>query len=290
MVRIGPHGHSGTGTNEIWRIRGRWAACRGWTTGWLSSPGRAAGHRPRHCDGTGAGWSLDCCGRPSSGAGQIAGAGVLLRRRCHHGPWRYGAPRRVRRDRRGVGAERGRPGRIQLQTDQTGWWPTRGTPYVDGDDPQHPAQTMGALPSGESRARSWSHVSYWKPSVMEQQPRLAHRHHDDGGLPDRARLQRLLGLQSGHRALLRRSGHRNGTVRCGGQLPGTAQGCHDGRGHHRGRSTWLQDDRRAEAIGAAAVYLAGQAARTLTGTVQYSLDLLEEIGYSIDASGADAPS
>ncbi len=45
-----------------------------------------------------------------------------------------------------------------------------------------------------------------------------------------------------------------------------------------------------EAIGAAAVYLAGQTARTLTGTVQYSLDLLEEIGYSIDASGADAPS
>jgi hypothetical protein len=36
-----------------------------------------------------------------------------------------------------------------------------------------------------------------------------------------------------------------------------------------------------EAMGAAAVYLAGQTARTLTGTVQYSLDLLEEIGHPV---------
>lgn len=36
-----------------------------------------------------------------------------------------------------------------------------------------------------------------------------------------------------------------------------------------------------EAIAAAAVYLAGQTARTRTGTVQYSLDLLEEIGHPV---------
>jgi citronellol/citronellal dehydrogenase len=36
-----------------------------------------------------------------------------------------------------------------------------------------------------------------------------------------------------------------------------------------------------EAIGAAAVYLAGQSAGTLTGTVQYSLDLLEERGLPV---------
>ena len=45
-----------------------------------------------------------------------------------------------------------------------------------------------------------------------------------------------------------------------------------------------------EAIGAAAVYLAGQTAQTLTGTVQYSLDLLEEIGHSVAAAGAGTPS
>ncbi len=45
-----------------------------------------------------------------------------------------------------------------------------------------------------------------------------------------------------------------------------------------------------EAIGAAAVYLAGQTASTLTGTVQYSLDLLEEIGQPITASETGTPS
>jgi citronellol/citronellal dehydrogenase len=45
-----------------------------------------------------------------------------------------------------------------------------------------------------------------------------------------------------------------------------------------------------EAIGAAAVYLAGQTASTLTGTVQYSLDLLEEIGQPIAASETGTPS
>ena len=45
-----------------------------------------------------------------------------------------------------------------------------------------------------------------------------------------------------------------------------------------------------EAIGAAAVYLAGQTARTLTGTVQYSLDLLEEITRPVAASRASAGS
>ena len=44
-----------------------------------------------------------------------------------------------------------------------------------------------------------------------------------------------------------------------------------------------------EAIGAAAVYLAGQTAGTLTGTVQYSLDLLEQIGQPIPTSGAGTP-
>ena len=41
-----------------------------------------------------------------------------------------------------------------------------------------------------------------------------------------------------------------------------------------------------EAIGAAAVYLAAQTARTLTGTVQYSLDLLDEIGQPVTAGNA----
>src|SRR3984957_1465579 len=41
-----------------------------------------------------------------------------------------------------------------------------------------------------------------------------------------------------------------------------------------------------EAIGAAAVYLAAQTATTLTGTVQYSIDLLEQIGEPI---GGGAP-
>ena len=40
----------------------------------------------------------------------------------------------------------------------------------------------------------------------------------------------------------------------------------------------------------AAVYLAGQTARTLTGTVQYSLDLLEEIGQPVTASETGTPS
>jgi citronellol/citronellal dehydrogenase len=40
-----------------------------------------------------------------------------------------------------------------------------------------------------------------------------------------------------------------------------------------------------EAMGRAAVYLAGQSARTLTGTVQYSLDLLERIGEPVGAAG-----
>jgi citronellol/citronellal dehydrogenase len=39
-----------------------------------------------------------------------------------------------------------------------------------------------------------------------------------------------------------------------------------------------------EAMGRAAVYLAGQNARTLTGTVQYSLDLLQRIGEPVDGS------
>ena len=39
-----------------------------------------------------------------------------------------------------------------------------------------------------------------------------------------------------------------------------------------------------EAMGRAAVYLAGQNARTLTGTVQYSLDLLGRIGEPCDGS------
>ncbi len=39
-----------------------------------------------------------------------------------------------------------------------------------------------------------------------------------------------------------------------------------------------------EAMGRAAVYLASQSARTLTGTVQYSLDLLERIGAPVGAA------
>lgn len=42
-----------------------------------------------------------------------------------------------------------------------------------------------------------------------------------------------------------------------------------------------------EAIGMAAVYLAGQTAGTLTGTVQYSLDLLEELGLPVPTTGAE---
>jgi hypothetical protein len=45
-----------------------------------------------------------------------------------------------------------------------------------------------------------------------------------------------------------------------------------------------------EAIGMAAVYLAGQTAGTLTGTVQYSLDLLEKIGQPVPAVRVDRPS
>jgi citronellol/citronellal dehydrogenase len=45
-----------------------------------------------------------------------------------------------------------------------------------------------------------------------------------------------------------------------------------------------------EAIGMAAVYLAGQTAGTLTGTVQYSLDLLEELGLPVPTTGAAHPS
>jgi citronellol/citronellal dehydrogenase len=41
-----------------------------------------------------------------------------------------------------------------------------------------------------------------------------------------------------------------------------------------------------EAIGMAAVYLAGQSAGTLTGTVQYSLDLLEELGLPVPTAAA----
>jgi citronellol/citronellal dehydrogenase len=41
------------------------------------------------------------------------------------------------------------------------------------------------------------------------------------------------------------------------------------------------------AMGRAAVYLAGQNARTLTGTVQYSLDLLEQIGEPLSGSPVD---
>ena len=37
-------------------------------------------------------------------------------------------------------------------------------------------------------------------------------------------------------------------------------------------------------MGRAAVYLASQSARTLTGTVQYSLDLLERIGAPVGAA------
>jgi citronellol/citronellal dehydrogenase len=45
-----------------------------------------------------------------------------------------------------------------------------------------------------------------------------------------------------------------------------------------------------EAIGLAAVYLAGQTAGTLTGTVQYSLDLLEELDLPVPATAVDHPS
>jgi citronellol/citronellal dehydrogenase len=44
------------------------------------------------------------------------------------------------------------------------------------------------------------------------------------------------------------------------------------------------------AMGKAAVYLATQTAGTLTGTVQYSIDLLEQIGEPLEVPGVGAPS
>ena len=140
-------------------------------------------HRPRHFHGTGTRRSLGRRRRRDGRAGKTGGH-HLLRRRRHRGRGRDCAPRRVRRHRRGVGPGRGRPGHCRARADRHSGGQRRRT--LDGHDPRHPPQALGALPSGEPHGHVPRHTG--RAAVGHgAQARLAHRHHDDGGLPDRAR-------------------------------------------------------------------------------------------------------